>query len=108
MGFWPYLRQAHMSEERPSAGTWQTFLRRFFLKWENQEIINQRTYFTNMGIFQISVFLLTEIESEANLPSFGPRVGHRPGLRLLRLLLLLLLSLCLCFGCSERGKGREG
>lgn len=26
MGFWPYLRQAHMSEESPSAGTSHTTL----------------------------------------------------------------------------------
>lgn len=58
MGFWPYLRQAHMSEERPSAGTWQTFLRRFFLKWKNQEIINQRSYFTKWVFFKSLLFCL--------------------------------------------------
>jgi hypothetical protein len=33
MGFWPYLRHAHMSDDEPSAGTWQTtFFTWFFLE----------------------------------------------------------------------------
>ena len=32
MGFWPYLRHAHTSDDELSAGTWQTtFLTWFFL-----------------------------------------------------------------------------
>ena len=33
MGFWPYLRHAHTSDDEPSAGTWQTtFFTWFFLR----------------------------------------------------------------------------
>jgi hypothetical protein len=99
----PYVRRETLS--------WYltNFLKKILPEMEKSRNYQPKIVFYEMGIFQISAFLLTKIESKANLPPFGPRVGHRACLRLLRLLLLmLLLSLCLGFGCSERGKGREG
>jgi hypothetical protein len=39
MGFWPYLRHAHTSDDEPSAGTWQTtFFTWFFLECAETEL----------------------------------------------------------------------
>lgn len=130
MGFWPYFLQAHMSDERFSAATWQTFLSWFFLwltkKKKNMhfsishtQVMNQRHgFYKSLIKFKISLgwgiwfqFLaIVKCEKKQKgrfIPSFGSWRGGRTGMVKLRLRLLLFLLFVRWFGCGRIRKGRE-